>query len=88
MLNLKINQPYRINQKDMKKIKLGSKVKYRLRGETNLRTAAVVEIMITRNHDKMEGRLAKSCDLDKHKSVMFSLDDDHWCWEDQIRQII
>ena len=72
----------------MKKIKLGSKVKYRLRGETNLRTAAVVEIMITRNHDKMEGRLAKSCDLDKHKSVMFSLDDDHWCWEDQIRQII
>ena len=72
----------------MKKIKLGSKVKYRLRGETNLRTAAVVEIMITRNHDKMEGRLVKSCDLDKHKSVMLSLDDDHWCWEDQIRQII
>jgi hypothetical protein len=72
----------------MKKIKLGSKVKYRLRGETTLRTAAVTEIQITRNHDKMEGRIAKSCDLDKHKSVIFSLDDGHWCWEDQIRQII
>ena len=72
----------------MKKIKLGSKVKYRLRGEKSLRTAAVTEIQITRNHDKMEGRIAKSCDLDKHKSVIFSLDDGHWCWEDQIRQII
>ena len=88
-LNLKIKtNPYRINQNDMKKIELGSKVKYRLRGETNLRTAAVTEIQITRNHEKMEGRVVKSCDLDKHKSVIFSLDDGHWCWEDQIRQII
>ena len=72
----------------MKKISLGTKVKYRLRGENTLRTAAVTEIQITRSHDKMEGRLAKSCDLDKHKSVIFSLDDGHWCREDQIRQIL
>ena len=72
----------------MKKISLGTKVKYRLRGENTLRTAAVTEIQITRSHDKMEGRLAKSCDLVKHKSVIFSLDDGHWCWEDQIRQIL
>ena len=80
--------PCRTKKSIMKKIKLGSKVKYRLRGEKSLRTAAVTEIQITRNHDKMEGRIAKSCDLDKHKSVIFSLDDGHWCWEDQIRQII
>ena len=60
---------------------------YRLRGEKTLRTAEVVEIQITRNHDKMEGRCVQSCDLDKQKSVIISFNDGHWCWEDQIRSI-
>ena len=69
------------------KIALGSKVTYRPRGKKKLRTAEVEEIMITKNHDKMEGRIVNSCDLDKHKSVIISFNDGYWCWEDQVRKI-
>ena len=71
-----------------KKITLGSKVTYRPRGEMILRTAEVEEIMITKNHEKMEGRIVKSCDLDKHKSVIILFKDGYWCWEDQVRKVI
>ena len=72
----------------MRTVKVGSKVTYRPRGEMILRTATVVEIQITRNHDKMEGRIVQSCDLDKHRSVIISFDDGYWCWEDQVRRIL
>ena len=71
----------------MKKIKVGSLVSFRPRGENILKTSKVVEIQICRNHDKMEGRPVSSCDLDKHKSVTISFEDGYWCWEDQIRKI-
>ena len=69
-------------------ISVGSQVMYRPRGERQCRTSEVEEIQITRNHDKMEGRIVQSCDLDKHKSVIVSFKDGYWCWEDQIRRIL
>lgn len=68
----------------MKKIKVGQVASYRPRGEKKCRTSEIIEIQITKNHDKMEGRNVNSCDLSKHKSVIIFFKDGYWCWEDQI----
>ena len=71
----------------MMKLKIGDQVVYRPWGKEPNRTATVLSIEICKMGEKY-GRSVKSCDLDKHKNGTLELDDNHWCYFDQVRRII
>lgn len=70
----------------MRKIRVGDTVKYRPMGNHSSREAKVEGIEICRAGTKY-GRQVSQCDLNKHSEVVIDLDDDHWCYKNQIISI-
>lgn len=71
----------------MRKLKVGDKVTYKPWGNHSSLTASVLGIEICRAGSKY-GRQVSQCDLDKHSEIVIDLDDDHWCYKNQIISII
>ncbi len=67
----------------MMKLKIGDQVVYRPWGKEPIRTAEVLSIEICK-----EGRSEKSSDLDKPENGTIALNDNHWCYFDQVKRII
>ena len=70
----------------MKKVKIGDQVLYVPWSKPN-RTATVKVIEICRRGEK-NGHKVESCDLDQHQDGTITLSDGHWCYFDQIKQVI
>ena len=70
----------------MRKIKIGDIVHYKPWGSPITKEAKVECIEICRSGQK-SGREVATCDLDKHSEVVLDLDDDHWCYKNQITKI-
>ena len=71
----------------MMKLSIGDQVVYRPWGKQPNRTATVLSIEICKMGEKY-GRSVKQCDLDKHRNGTLELDDNHWCYFDQVKRII
>lgn len=71
----------------MMKLKIGDQVTYRPWGKEPIRTAEVLSIEICKEGEK-DGRSVKNCDLDKHRNGVLVLNDNNWCYFDQVRRII
>lgn len=67
------------------RVKIGDKISHYLFGGEVL-TGKVEEIQICRQGVK-SGRSVNSCDVNRHHGVI-DLDNGHWCYFDQIIQII
>lgn len=70
----------------MKKVKIGDKVKY-VTFSSPTRIAIVEEIEICKRGEK-SGKSVSSCDLDLHANGVLGLNDGHWCYFDQVKQVI
>lgn len=70
----------------MRIIKIGDIVHYKPWGTGASQTAQVQSIEICR-HGAKYGREVTTCDLDKHSEVVLDLDDNHWCYKNQIVKI-
>ena len=71
----------------MMKLKIGDQIVYRPWGKEPNRTTTVLGIEICKMGEKY-GRSVKSCDLDKHGNGTLELNDNHWCYFDQVKRII
>ena len=71
----------------MIKLKIGDQVLYRPWGKEPIKTAEVLSIEICKMGEKY-GRSVKQCDLNKHGNGTLELDDNHWCYFDQVKRII
>lgn len=70
----------------MKRVKIGDQVEYAtwtIQG----RKATVKAIEICKCGEK-NGRMVNSCDLDLHQEGTITLNDGHWCYFDQVKQVI
>ena len=70
----------------MKKVKIGDEVMYATFSSPT-RIAIIEGIEISKRGEK-HGRSVLSCDLDRHLNGVISLSDGHWCYFDQIKQVI
>ena len=71
------------------RIIMGQKVKYHLRYERRLREAIVMSIDRTRSpHEKYGGRAVLSIPFSEREYALVCLSDDHWCFGDQITEIL
>ena len=69
----------------MKRVKIGDQVEYAtwtIRG----RKATVKAIEICK-HGEKNGRMVNSCDLNLHQEGTITLNDGHWCYFDQVKQV-
>ena len=69
----------------MKNVKIGDEVLYVPWTGPN-RTAAVKTIEICKHGEKY-GRSVDSCDLDLNPDGVVDLDNGHWCYFDQIKNV-
>ena len=70
----------------MKQVKIGDHVVYMPWSAPN-RTAIVEAIEICR-HGEKNGRMVNSCGLNLHQEGTITLNDGHWCYFDQVKQVI
>ena len=70
----------------MKKLHIGDQVYYRT-WFNEKKTATVERIEICRRGEKY-GRCVSSCDLDRHSNGVIELDNNHWCYFEQVLRII
>ena len=70
----------------MKQIKIGDKITYRTWLNEEV-TASVTAIEICRRGEK-DGRSVRRCNLDLHSNVVLTLNNRHWCYKNQVEQII
>jgi len=70
----------------MKQIKIGDKITYRTWLNEEV-TASVTAIEICRKGEK-DGRSVRHCNLDLHSNVVLTLNNRHWCYKNQVEQII
>lgn len=70
----------------MRQIKIGDTISYTPWTGPN-RTAIVEEIEICKAGQK-EGRSVDSCNIDLHENGVISLSDHHWCYFDQVKNVI
>lgn len=70
----------------MKTVKVGAQISYqKWTGQTS--TAAVLGIEICKQGEKY-GRSVNQARLDTHLNIVLTLGNSHWCYADQIREII
>ena len=70
----------------MRKISIGDIIHYKPWGNRNTQVTKVLCIEICKPGQR-SGREVASCDLDKHSEVVLDLDDNHWCYKEQIISI-
>lgn len=70
----------------MKKLHIGDQVHYRT-WSNEKKTATVERIEICRRGEK-HGHSVSSCDLDRYSNGVIELDNDHWCYFEQVLKII
>lgn len=70
----------------MKELKIGDKIIYQPWHDSP-KTATVLTIEICKPGEKY-GRSVKSCDLNKHHHGTVDLNNNHWCYFEQIKSII
>ena len=70
----------------MKQVKIGDEVLYVPYNGSQI-TAIVVNIEICRIGEKY-GDSVNSCDIDQHSNGTITLSNHHWCYFDQIKQVI
>ena len=70
----------------MRNVKIGDEVLYVPWSGPN-RTAIVVNIEICRIGEKY-GNSVSSCDIDQHSNGTLTLSNNHWCYFDQVIQVI
>ena len=70
----------------MKQVKVGDEVLY-VPYNGSQKTAIVMKIEICRIGEKY-GNSVNSCDIDQHSNGTITLSDHHWCYFDQVKQVI
>lgn len=70
----------------MRKLRVGDSVIVKQWDGTTTQ-AEVLSIEICREGEK-NGRPVKSCDLDAHKNGTLDLNNNHWCYFDQVIKVI
>lgn len=68
------------------KVKIGDEVLYTLWTGPK-RRAIVTGIEICKPNEKY-GNSVKSCDLDSHCNGVLDLSDNHWCYFDQVKEVL
>ena len=70
----------------MKQVKIGDEVMYATFSSPT-GTAIIEGIEICKRGEK-HGRSVLNCDLDYHSNGVISLSDGHWCYFDQVKQVL
>ena len=70
----------------MKRVNIGDQIIY-IPWSRPSRVSTVEEIEICK-HGEKNGFKVKSCDLDQHQNGTITLSDGHWCYFDQVKQLI
>ena len=69
------------------KVKIGDTIQYRKWGDIQPTEAIIEGIEVCKAGTKY-GRQVTKCDLSKHQEVVLDLSDDHWCYKEQVVDII
>lgn len=70
----------------MRRLKVGDTITYRPYGHQNAITANVIAIEICKQGAKY-GREVEECDLDKHSNVVIGMNNNRWCYKEQLVDI-